>query len=146
MGTRKVAAKNQYHRFYNTRRNPPVSLFRCPTRITPTVHTGVLSKNCPQLGHNARWSPPSMLSPSLFLSPSHLTHCPPWQPCWHLSADGRRGRQTPHLLPDDNAAFPHPFRYIVVVYSKPLEEELILLRRVRPLSPLSSTRQPPSVY
>lgn len=48
---------------------------------------------------------------------------------------GRREKRTPHLLPDDYTTFPHPFRCIVVVYSKSFEEELILSPRVRPLTP-----------
>lgn len=41
----------------------------------------------------------------------------------------------PHLLSDNDATFPHPFMDLVVVDSEPFEQQLILLRRVRPLSP-----------
>ena len=51
---------------------------------------------------------------------------------------GQWKQQIPHLS-DNDTAFPHPFRDIVVVDSKPFEQQLILLRRVRTLSPLIST-------
>jgi hypothetical protein len=52
-----------------------------------------------------------------------------------ISRRGHPEQQIPHLLPDNGAALPHPFRDVVVVYSKPLIQQLILFRRVRPLSP-----------
>ena len=53
-----------------------------------------------------------------------------------VSKEKRQGRGTSYL-PRNNAALPHSFRDVVVVYSKPFKQQLILLRRICSLqSPL----------